>query len=350
LSLNRKGKVVFGLLALLLLIGAASWLTLFQPFHGKPASTTKVITVPRGAGISQVGSLLEREGIIDGSTRFAIRARLSGDVNSIQAGQFLMQEGMSYGSALDVLTGRAKVKGKYVTVPEGLAREEIAPVVARAGVVGSYLVASTASSKLNPKAWGAPAGSSLEGFLYPNTYELARPPSARSLVDRQLEEFKLQFATVDMSRAKAKNLTPYDVLTIAAMVERETAVAKERPLVAAVIWNRLKAHIPLGIDATTRYQYRNWTSPLLASQLASTSQWNTRNRQGLPPGPIGNPGIASIKAAASPAAVPYLFYVVKPWACGEHTFTRTQAEFDQAAAAYNSARNSNGGRAPTKCP
>jgi uncharacterized YceG family protein len=153
-----------------------------------------------------------------------------------------------------------------------------------------------------------------------------------------------------MSRAKAKNLTPYDVLTIAAMVERETAVAKERPLVAAVIWNRLKAHIPLGIDATTRYQYRNWTSPLLASQLASTSQWNTRNRQGLPPGPIGNPGIASIKAAASPAAVPYLFYVVKPWACGEHTFTRTQAEFDQAAAAYNSARNSNGGRAPTKCP
>jgi uncharacterized YceG family protein len=152
-----------------------------------------------------------------------------------------------------------------------------------------------------------------------------------------------------MRHAKSKNLTPYDVLTIAAMVERETAVAKERPLVAAVIWNRLKAHIPLGIDATTRYQFHNWTSPLLASQLASSSPWNTRNHQGLPPGPIGNPGIASIRAAANPAKAGYLFYVVKPWACGEHTFTTTQAEFDKAVNAYNSARNANGGRAPTKC-
>ena len=333
-----------------MLIGVAGWVALFQPFHGSPSLTTKVITIPKGAGISQVGSLLETEGIIKGTTRFALRARLSGDVGAIQAGQFLMQEGMSFGAALDVLTGRARVKGKYVTVPEGLAREEIAPLVENRGVRGSYLSASKSSVKLNPSAWGAPRGSSLEGFLYPDTYELARPPSARSLVDSQVEAFKSQFATVDMSRAKSKNLTPYDVLTIAAMVERETAVAKERPLVAAVIWNRLKAHIPLGIDATTRYQFHNWTRPLLASELASLSKWNTRNRQGLPPGPIGNPGIASITAAASPAAVSYLFYVVKPWTCGEHTFTRTQSEFDLAVAAYNNARNSNGGRAPTKCP
>jgi uncharacterized YceG family protein len=260
-----------------------------------------------------------------------------------------MQEGMSFGGALDVLTGRARVKGEYVTVPEGLAREEIAPVVAKAGVRGSYMQASARSPKLVPKQWGAPSGSSLEGFLYPDTYELARPATAQSLVERQLEEFKQRFATVDMRHAKSKNLTPFDVLTIAAMVERETAVAKERPLVAAVIWNRLKGHIPLGIDATTRYQFHNWTSPLLASQLASSSPWNTRIHQGLPPGPIGNPGIASIRAAANPANVGYLFYVVKPWACGEHTFTTTQAQFDKAVNAYNSARNANGGQAPTKC-
>ncbi len=349
MKLNRRGKFVFALVGLAVAFICVGGVLLFQPFHGKPSSTTKTIVIAPGSGISQIAERLEREGIIDGATRFAIRARLSGDVSAVQAGQFLMQEGMSYGQALDVLTGRARVKGDYVTVPEGLAREEIAPLVAKAGVRGSYLGASKSSPKLDPTEWGAPKGASLEGFLYPDTYELSRPPSSTSLVESQVEAFKREFATVDMSRAKSKNLTPYDVLTIAAMVERETAVAKERPLVAAVIWNRLKARIPLGIDATTRYQFHNWTRPLLASELASTSEWNTRNRQGLPPGPIGNPGIASIKAAANPASVGYLFYVVKPWTCGEHTFTNTQAEFDKAVNAYNSARNSNGGRAPTKC-
>ncbi len=349
MRLNRKGKFVVGLLVAALSGLAVVWVFLFQPFHGDPSTQTKVVVIAPGSGINQVGQKLQDEGVIDGATRFALRARLQGDVGAIQAGQFLMQLGMTYGGALDILTGRARVKGDYVTVPEGLAREEIAPVVAKAGVQGSYMQASASSPKLVPGQWGAPAGSSLEGFLYPDTYELERPATAKSLVSRQLDEFKQQFATVDMRHAKSKNLTPYDVLTIAAMVERETAVAKERPLVAAVIWNRLKAHIPLGIDATTRYQFHNWTSPLLASQLASSSPWNTRNHQGLPPGPIGNPGIASIRAAANPAKAGYLFYVVKPWACGEHTFTTTQAEFDKAVNAYNSARNANGGRAPTKC-
>jgi uncharacterized YceG family protein len=164
-----------------------------------------------------------------------------------------------------------------------------------------------------------------------------------------LKAFKGEFQKVDMSRARSKNLTPYDVISIASMVERETASANERPLVAAVIWNRLKASIPLGIDATTRYQFHNWSSPLLASQLASNSPWNTRIHTGLPPGPIGNPGLASLQAAANPANSDALFYVVKPWTCGEHTFTRTESEFNAAVAAYNSARAANGGKAPTKC-
>lgn len=349
MTLNRRGKVVFALLGATALLFAAAGLLLYQPFHGNPSSASKTITIAPGSGISEVAAKLDREGIISGATRFSIRARLSGDVGAIQAGQFLMQEGMSYGDALDILTGRARVKGDRVTVPEGLARDEIAPVVAKAGVTGSYMAASKSSPKLSPSAWGAPKGASLEGFLYPDTYELSPPPTSTALVESQLEAFKREFATVDMARARSKNLTPYDVLTIAAMVERETAVAKERPLVAAVIWNRLKARIPLGIDATTRYQFRNWTRPLLASELASDSKWNTRNRQGLPPGPIGNPGIASIKAAANPAAVAYLFYVVKPWTCGEHTFSTSQAEFDKAVTAYNSARSSNGGKAPTRC-
>jgi uncharacterized YceG family protein len=138
-------------------------------------------------------------------------------------------------------------------------------------------------------------------------------------------------------------------VTIAAMVEREVAVARERPLVAAVIYNRLKAGMNLGIDATLRFALDNWTEPLKVSELASETPYNTRNHAGLPPGPIGNPGLASLEAAAHPAKVPYLFYVVKPGTCGEHAFSSTDAQFQQDVARYDQAREAAGGKSPTKC-
>ena len=154
---------------------------------------------------------------------------------------------------------------------------------------------------------------------------------------------------VDLSYARRKNLTVYDVVTIASMVERETRVARERPLVAAVIYNRLHAHQPLGIDATIRYATANWTRPLTKSELALDSPYNTRTRVGLPPTPIGNPGLASLEAAAHPARVGYLYYVVKPGTCGEHAFSSTFAEFQRDQARYNTARQAAGGRSPTTC-
>jgi len=153
-----------------------------------------------------------------------------------------------------------------------------------------------------------------------------------------------------MGYARSKNLTVYDVLIIASMIEREAGVPKDRPLIAAVIYNRLKRGIPLGIDATTRYEFNNWTRPLRASQLASRSPYNTRRHAGLPPTPIGNPGLAAIRAAARPARVGYLYYVVKPGTCGEHAFSSTNAQFQRDVARYNAARAKAGGRSPTKCP
>ena len=120
---------------------------------------------------------------------------------------------------------------------------------------------------------------------------------------------------MDLSYAEKKNLTPYDVLIIASMVQREVQVAKELPLVAAVIYNRLSRGEPLGIDATTRYEYNNWTDEITQDQLDKDTPYNTRLNAGLTPTPIGNPGLAAIKAAASPAKVNYLFYVVKPGTC-----------------------------------
>ena len=147
------------------------------------------------------------------------------------------------------------------------------------------------------------------------------------LVSEQLLAFEQNFKKVDLSYAKSKNLTPYDVLIIASMVQREVQVPKEMPLVAAVIYNRLAQGIPLGIDATLRYDLDNFDKPLTESDLATDSPYNTRLVTGLPPTPIANPGLDSLKAAADPANVDYLYYVVKPGTCGKHFFTDDYDDF-----------------------
>ncbi len=133
------------------------------------------------------------------------------------------------------------------------------------------------------------------------------------------------------------------------MIEREAQQPRERALVASVIYNRLRDGIPLGIDATVRYVTNNWSRPLTQSQLQVQSPYNTRTNKGLPPGPIGSPGIESIRAAAKPARTGYLFYVVKPGTCGEHAFSETNAEFEADVARYNRERQRRGGKSPTKC-
>jgi uncharacterized YceG family protein len=185
--------------------------------------------------------------------------------------------------------------------------------------------------------------------MYPATYRLLAGAPVRNLVDQQLKAFRQNMASVDLRYAKHKNLTRYDVLIIASMVEREAQLDRERPLVAAVIYNRLKAGMPLGIDATIRYDTHNWSRPIRQSELDAPSPYNTRRNQGLPPTPIGNPGLASIKAAAHPARKGYLFYVVKPGTCGEHAFSSTDAQFSSDLEKYNAARAKAGGKSPTSC-
>jgi UPF0755 protein len=203
--------------------------------------------------------------------------------------------------------------------------------------------------QLQPSDYGAEGPRSLEGFLFPATYELKKGQPVRRLVDLQLTTFKERFDEVDLRFSERRNLTPYDVLIIASLVEREAAVAKERPLIASVIYNRLKNDLRLDIDATTRFAVGNWNRPLRQSELQDPSPYNTRVHPGLPPGPIGNPGLDSIKAAARPARTNFLFYVVKPGTCIEHNFSATDAEFQRDVATYERAREARGGKSPTSC-
>ena len=220
-----------------------------------------------------------------------------------------------------------------LTIPEGYNREQTAQLAREAGLRGDYMKASEGH----------------EGFLFPDTFELERGAPVADLVQLQLQDFKRRIAGVDMSYARSKNLTIYDVVTIASMVEEEAQLDSERKLIAAVIYNRLREGIPLGIDATIRFATGNFEEPLTESELAVDSPYNTRVNAGLPPGPISSPGLASIEAAAHPAKVDYLYYVVKPGTCGEHSFSSSAAEFEADVAAYNEAREAAGGESPDTC-
>lgn len=347
---RRVGARVLAAVTLVLVVAIVWFLVeLFQPFTGSGHGRV-VVDIPRGAGTGQIGSILARDGVVSSGFFFKLRAKFDGDVGKLLPGRHVMALGMSYSSALKILITPPKAAPTTnVTVVPGHSRAQVAALLHAQHVKGNYLALTRHSKLLNPAAYGAPRSTpSLEGFLFPDTYQMRLPISAGALVRDQLTTFKQQFRTVNMSYARSKNLSPYDVLIIASMVEAEAATAHDRPLVASVIYNRLREHIPLGIDATIRYAVNNYTTPLTQSQLASPSPYNTRLHDGLTPTPIDNPSLASIQAAAHPATSNYLYFVVKPCGNGEMTFTSSYSQFLADSAAYQNAR-ARLGRSPEKC-
>jgi uncharacterized YceG family protein len=232
----------------------------------------------------------------------------------------------------------------HVVFPEGFTRRLMAQRVAAVARIArrerhvkprlasrTYL-AATNRTRLPPCFKGTTHG--MEGFLFPATYEFFATTTSARLVRDQLKAFCDNWKQVNLSYARAHNLTQYDVLIIASMIEKETLSPDERQLVSAVIYNRLHLGMALQIDATLRYGLHiPPTESIRQSQLESDSPYNTRKRKGLPPTPIASPGLASLQAAAHPAKVNYLYFVRKPDK-KHHFFTASAAEFDRYAAAH----------------
>jgi UPF0755 protein len=242
-------------------------------------------------------------------------------------------------------TGPPPLPVLKIVFPEGFTRREMAARVARVNKIAreerqletklrqQQYLDLTKDHPLPPEFSDA-RGKPLEGFLFPATYDFTPETTTKQLVERQVEAFERNWAQVDLAEARSRNLTPYDVLIIASMVEKETVAPEERKLVAAVIYNRLKVGMALGIDATIRYGLDvPGTEPLRQSHLRSDNPYNTRNRLGLPPTPIANPGLASMQAAAHPAKVDYLYFVRKPDKV-HHFFTASEREFYAKACEY----------------
>ncbi len=241
-----------------------------------------------------------------------------------------------------------------VLIPEGKTRAQIAQIAQADGLKGSYRAASRHSALLEPAVYRAPHGTpDLEGFLFPATYDMNPGASVYRLVEEQLIAFRENFGATEVARARALHVTPYQLLIVASMVEREALIPGDRAKIAAVIYNRLAQRMPLGIDASIYYAVElasgiaTYTHELTEAQLHIDSPYNTRTHVGLPPTPISNPGAASIHAAAHPAHVSYLYYVAGADGCGEQVFSNTQAEFEVDAAAYKAAVARNGGHPPS---
>ena len=227
-----------------------------------------------------------------------------------------------------------------IVFPEGFTRKEMARRIGAVNEIAleergittslvprEYLTASE-NVQMLPAGFKNADPPNLEGFLFPATYDFTEDTTSEELVTDQLEAFERAWSEVDMTYARSKKLTPYDVLIIASMVEKEVQVPRERPIVAAVIYNRLREGMPLGIDATIRYGYDiPPTKAILQSQLDADHPYNSRLRVGLPPTPISNPGLASLQAAAHPADVDYLYFVRKA-DCKSHFFTASLKEFN----------------------
>lgn len=297
------------------------------------------VVVPMGATLSSIASELEAKGVVKHARAFVIRAESDGYATKFMPGAYTFHQNEPYEELVALLARGVNPPTVKVSIPEGATLKQAGGLVAATGgaITAADYVAAARDDPPPFRLGGYKSGNTLEGMLFPATYEVIPKVKARGFVAKQLTAFAENFAKVDMSRALKANLTPYDVVIIASMIEREALEPAERPLVAAVIWNRLRIDMLLQIDATIQYALGKTKPVLTYDDLKFDSPYNTYKHPGLPPTPISNPGLAALQAAAAPASVDYLYYVARNDGTGRHYFSKEYAQFlvDQQKAKAN---------------
>lgn len=334
----KRGPNVFGAIAgVLVLLAVIGLVTvnhlLTSPDHDIAPGAEIEIVIERGSGTEAIAQALSDAGIATNALAFRVKARREGVDGELKAGTYQLVTGMSDDEIIAALRRGPEIVFFDVPIPEGFTAEQIATrFAARTGVDEDELLALVKKGAPGlvadyPFLKGA-YRDSLEGYLFPATYRVREDATAQSVVRMMLDKFVAETGDLDLSHAKSKNLTFHDVIVIASAIEREAQLEKERPLVASVIYNRLKAGMRLQLCATVLYKLPGKTS-LTLKDLELDTPYNTYKHAGLPPGPISNPGIASIKAAAKPPKTEYLYYVLTG-KDGSHTYTANYADFLKA--------------------
>ena len=283
-------------------------------------------TIRKGSSFREAAESLSAHGLVRSARAFALYAKLRSRDRTLRWGTYVLRPGLSWEQLLEALRlGRGVIH--TVTIPEGLSIADVEPMLIDALDLthDSIEAAVRDTSLLHELDVPTPT---LEGYLFPDTYTFPDKTSARDAVRMMVERFEHEWKPEWTERAQEMNLTRHDIVTLASIVEREVRLDEERPVVAAVYLNRLKIGMPLMADPTISYALGKKPGRVLLRDLRVKSPYNTYLRPGLPPGPIGSPGAASIRASLYPAKVPYRFFVAAP--DGHHEFRRTYAEHLEA--------------------
>jgi UPF0755 protein len=299
------------------------------------ARTSTVLKVPTGATGDEVIALMKGQGIIrcDLMTRLDLKRR--GISLAVQAGNYDMTTNMTPDSAMAVLnkgplaSPGSQANSVSVTIPEGYRLTQIAQVVQqKLGIPAKQFLAAAQSGRFSLSPYLPSGTKTVEGFLYPNTYDFVKgQTTADQVITTMLNQFKTVASHLPWQNAAKLHVTPYQVVSIASMIEREAKIEADRPRISSVIYNRLAKNMPLGIDATLEYMFNEPPGGLTYAQLKTPGPYNTRLHPGLPPTPIASPGLPSLKAALEPAHTDFYYYVLC-YPNGGHAFTTTLAQFN----------------------
>ncbi|MFA5889347.1 MAG: endolytic transglycosylase MltG [Actinomycetota bacterium] len=321
--------------AVLVTLGTAGYVR--WAFGGTERGTQVSIVVPNGATTTAIADLLASGGVVRSAFVFRLAARFQGVETEFKSGEYKMRTGLGISEAIRLLRKGVVPETVRFTVPEGKTVGEVAKIVeAETHISAKDFIAAATSGRITPGGFGAPAGN-LEGFLFPKTYEVRVKATAEDVVAMMVRQFEREVAGLGVAQAaRALGITPYQVVVVAGMIEREAKVERDRPLVASVIYNRLRIGMRLQIDATVQYAFLlrdgSYKTRLLYSDLEINSPFNTYKIPALPPAPIASPGLAALRAAFAPASSDFLYYVLSKDG-RSHCFARDNAGFQRCRSA-----------------
>jgi UPF0755 protein len=326
---QRKVLFILGF-SLLFFTSSLYWL-LFRPPSN--ALLTKVIYIRKGMPLSKISAMLEQEGIIKNRRFFVAIATILGKKAGIKAGEYEFHTQMLPLEVLGILA-KGQVKLHLVTIAEGFTLNQIAQFLEESNIVDRHAFLKKASSPVFISSLDLPAeaGSTLEGYLFPDTYHLFKGMDPEQVIQIMVRQFKKVFNPDLANRASLLGISQRETVILASIIEKETSLSEEKPIISAVLHNRLKKRIPLQSDPTVIYGIKNFDGNLTKEDLLRPSPYNTYLVNGLPPTPICNPGKDSILAALYPAPVPYLYFVSKH--DGSHYFSADFEEHNQAVWKY----------------
>jgi UPF0755 protein len=323
-----RGTLLLGLVLLVLLIaggaGAYWWAT-----GASGPSEPVTLKIPKGASAEEVGALLADAEVIRSAVAFRVMAGIRGVGDDIRTGTYHLRTNMTLDEALAVIiAGPPPLKEVEVTIPEGFEVVEIADTVEDAipTVDAGRFERLAESGEFALPPYLPDGTQTVEGFLFPETYGLPGRARADEVILRLLDQFDQEAAGLPWENARGLGLSPYEVVIVASMIEREAGIEADRPKISAVIHNRLERGMPLQIDATIQYALPEDNRLLTEEDYEYPSPYNTYLHANLPPTPIGSPGLASLRAALQPADADYLYFVVIDDS-GRHGFAETYQEF-----------------------